>query len=177
MWDMNKAVILTNNVLKLHEVIKYSIFINDCDKNLDIYPQNLLLGHKHAHICACSFIFMHLADMLGYNPSRAVEVMGQARGSTGGDMEPFFDLNSHISNHRTLTTELRLEKRNCKRSLQDPTVISVTLKYLGHSRFLSSEPGLNSPRFLQAVQMLAQCQKNEDESIRATAAVLTAQTT
>lgn len=112
-----------------------------------------------------------------WDTSRAVEVMGQARGSTGGDMEPFFDLNSHISNHRTLTTELRLEKRNCKRSLQDPTVISVTLKYLGHSRFLSSEPGLNSPRFLQAVQMLAQCQKNEDESIRATAAVLTAQTT
>lgn len=33
MWDMNKAVILTNNMLdKLHEVIKYSIFINDCDK-------------------------------------------------------------------------------------------------------------------------------------------------
>lgn len=69
MWDMNKAVILTNNVLKLHEVIKYSIFINDCDKNLDIYPQNLLLGHKHAHICTCSFIFMHLADMLGYKQS------------------------------------------------------------------------------------------------------------
>lgn len=103
---------------------------------------------------------MHLADMLGHDPSRAVEVMDLAGESTSGDMEPFCDLNSHVSNHTALTTELQLLKYNCKTFPSGPDCHPcVTLKHLGHSRFLSSEPSLNSPRFLQAVQMLAQCQK------------------
>lgn len=116
--------------------------------------------------------------MLGYNPSRAVEVMGWARGSTGGNTELFCDLEfwhfqSQNPNHWATALKRQLQTfpsgPNCH--------LCLTLKHLGHSRFLSSEPSLNSPRFLQAVQMLAQCQKNQDESVRATAAALTAYAT